>query len=152
MDQEHEQKAPVPVPMPVPAAAAAAEKEKKKKFRRVCVFCGSSPGKRASYQAAVVQLGQQLVERGMDLVYGGGSVGLMGLVSRAVHDGGGHVLGVVPKAVLPLELIGETPGELKPVAGMHQRKAEMARHSDAFIALPGLISPSVRHCCLVASS
>ncbi|XP_066366792.1 probable cytokinin riboside 5'-monophosphate phosphoribohydrolase LOGL5 [Miscanthus floridulus] len=136
MDQEHEQQAPVPVP--AAAAAAAAEKEKKKKkFRRVCVFCGSSPGKRSSYQAAAVQLGQQLVERGMDLVYGGGSVGLMGLVSRAVHDGGGHVLGVVPKAVLPLELIGETPGELKPVAGMHQRKAEMARHSDAFIALPG---------------
>ena len=115
MDEEHEQQQPVPVPV---AAEAAVEKDNKKTAKRnnkVCVFCGSSPG----------------VERGMDLVYGGGSVGLMGLVSRAVHDGGGHVLGVVPKAVLPLELIGETPGELKPVAGMHQRKA------DAFIALPG---------------
>ncbi|WVZ61346.1 hypothetical protein U9M48_011242 [Paspalum notatum var. saurae] len=77
------------------------------------------------------------VERGIDLVYGGGSVGLMGLVSRAVHNGGGHVLGIVPKSVLPRELIGDTPGETKAVAGMHQRKAEMARRSDAFIALPG---------------
>ncbi|OEL25468.1 putative cytokinin riboside 5'-monophosphate phosphoribohydrolase LOGL5 [Dichanthelium oligosanthes] len=107
------------------------------RFRRVCVFCGSSPGKKAAYQLAAVQLGHQLVERGIDLVYGGGSVGLMGLISRAVHNGGGHVLGVVPKAVLPRELIGDTPGELKAVSGMHQRKAEMARNSDAFIALPG---------------
>ncbi|KAG8061894.1 hypothetical protein GUJ93_ZPchr0003g17649 [Zizania palustris] len=107
------------------------------RFRRVCVFCGSSPGKKPAYHLAAVQLGHHLVERGIDLVYGGGSVGLMGLVSRAVHGGGGHVLGVVPKAVLPRELIGETLGELKAVSGMHQRKAEMARHSDAFIALPG---------------
>ncbi|CAN6296967.1 unnamed protein product, partial [Urochloa humidicola] len=77
------------------------------------------------------------VDRRIDLVYGGGSIGLMGLVSRAVHKGGGHVLGIVPKAVLPRELIGDTPGELRAVAGMHQRKAEMARNSDAFIALPG---------------
>ncbi|XP_006652045.1 probable cytokinin riboside 5'-monophosphate phosphoribohydrolase LOGL5 [Oryza brachyantha] len=110
---------------------------KKSRFRRVCVFCGSSPGKKASYHLAAVQLAHHLVERGIDLVYGGGSVGLMGLVARAVHGGGGHVLGVVPKSLLPRELIGETPGELKAVAGMHQRKAEMARHSDAFIALPG---------------
>ncbi|PAN43927.1 hypothetical protein PAHAL_9G003800 [Panicum hallii] len=107
------------------------------RFRRVCVFCGSSPGKKAAYQLAAVQLGRHLVERGIDLVYGGGSVGLMGLVSRAVHSGGGHVLGIVPNAVLPRELIGDTPGELKDVSGMHQRKAEMARNSDAFVALPG---------------
>lgn len=117
------------------------KKKKKKKtasrFRRVCVFCGSSPGKKASYQVAAVQLGQQLVERGIDLVYGGGSVGLMGLVSRAVHGGGGHVVGVVPNGVLPRELIGETLGEVRAVGSMHQRKAEMARESDAFIALPG---------------
>ncbi|XP_062213085.1 probable cytokinin riboside 5'-monophosphate phosphoribohydrolase LOGL5 isoform X2 [Phragmites australis] len=106
------------------------------RFRSVCVFCGSSPGKKAAYQVAAIQLGHLLVERGIDLVYGGGSVGLMGLISRAVHNGGGHVLGVVPKAVLPREVIGETLGEVKAVSGMHQRKAEMARHSDAFIALP----------------
>ncbi|KAK3148703.1 hypothetical protein QOZ80_3AG0207580 [Eleusine coracana subsp. coracana] len=114
-----------------------AKKMPASRFRRVCVFCGSSPGKKAEYQVAAIQLGHQLVERGIDLVYGGGSVGLMGLISRAVHNGGGHVLGVVPKAVLPREVIGETLGELKSVSGMHQRKAEMARHSDAFIALPG---------------
>ncbi|GJM97309.1 hypothetical protein PR202_ga14228 [Eleusine coracana subsp. coracana] len=115
-----------------------AKKMPASRFRRVCVFCGSSPGKKAEYQVAAIQLGHQLVERGIDLVYGGGSVGLMGLISRAVHNGGGHVLGVVPKAVLPREVIGETLGELKSVSGMHQRKAEMARHSDAFIALPGI--------------
>ncbi|CAM0878194.1 unnamed protein product [Alopecurus aequalis] len=107
------------------------------RFRRMCVFCGSSPGKKLSYQLAAVQLGQQLVERGIGLVYGGGSVGLMGLLSHAVHSGGGRVIGVVPEAVLPSKLIGETPGEVKAVSGMHQRKAEMARSSDAFVALPG---------------
>lgn len=131
-------------PAPVPVRVAASNKKAKtaplsssSRFRRVCVFCGSSPGKKAAYQAAAVQLGQQLVDRGIGLVYGGGSVGLMGLVSRAVHNAGGHVTGVVPKAVLPRELIGDTPGELKSVPGMHARKAEMARRSDAFIALPG---------------
>jgi len=126
--------------MEQPQVVPAANKNKSSsscRFRRVCVFCGSSPGKKAAYQLAAVQLGHHLVERGIDLVYGGGSVGLMGLVSRAVHSGGGHVLGIVPKAVLPRELIGDTPGELKDVSGMHQRKAEMARNSDAFIALPG---------------
>ncbi|KAG2533731.1 cytokinin riboside 5'-monophosphate phosphoribohydrolase LOG3-like isoform X1 [Panicum virgatum] len=126
--------------MEQPQVVPAANKNKSSsscRFRRVCVFCGSSPGKKAAYQLAAVQLGHHLVERGIDLVYGGGSVGLMGLVSRTVHNGGGHVLGIVPKAVLPRELIGDTPGELKDVSGMHQRKAEMARNSDAFIALPG---------------
>ncbi|CAN6280499.1 unnamed protein product [Urochloa humidicola] len=116
---------------------ATKNKQSSSRFRRVCVFCGSSPGRKAAYQLAAVQLGAHLVDRGIDLVYGGGSIGLMGLVSRAVHKGGGHVLGIVPKAVLPRELIGDTPGELRAVSGMHQRKAEMARNSDAFIALPG---------------
>jgi uncharacterized protein (TIGR00730 family) len=107
------------------------------RFSRVCVFCGSSPGKKAAYQLAAVQLGQLLVEHGIGLVYGGGSMGLMGLVSRTVHGGGGHVIGVVPNTLLPRELIGETPGEVRAVSGMHQRKAEMARRSDAFVALPG---------------
>ncbi|XP_038973260.1 cytokinin riboside 5'-monophosphate phosphoribohydrolase LOG1-like isoform X2 [Phoenix dactylifera] len=77
------------------------------------------------------------VERNIDLVYGGGSVGLMGLVSQAVHDGGRHVLGVIPKTLMPREITGETVGEVRAVSGMHQRKAEMARQADAFIALPG---------------
>ncbi|KAJ6306354.1 hypothetical protein OIU78_021632 [Salix suchowensis] len=110
---------------------------KKSRFRRVCVFCGSSPGKNPNYQHAAIQLGKQLVERNIDLVYGGGSIGLMGLVSQAVHDGGRHVLGVIPKTLMPREITGETVGEVRAVSGMHQRKAEMARQADAFIALPG---------------
>ncbi|XP_058006914.1 cytokinin riboside 5'-monophosphate phosphoribohydrolase LOG1-like isoform X2 [Hevea brasiliensis] len=78
-----------------------------------------------------------LVERKIDLVYGGGSVGLMGLISQTVFNGGCHVLGVMPKALSPHEISGETIGEMRTVADMHQRKAEMARHADAFIALPG---------------
>uniref|UniRef100_A0A9I9DY92 Cytokinin riboside 5'-monophosphate phosphoribohydrolase n=1 Tax=Cucumis melo TaxID=3656 RepID=A0A9I9DY92_CUCME len=106
-------------------------------FKRICVFCGSSPGKKTSYKDAAIELGKELVSRDIDLVYGGGSVGLMGLVSQAVHNGGRHVVGVIPKTLMPREITGETVGEVKAVADMHQRKAEMARRSDAFIALPG---------------
>ncbi|KAJ6336288.1 hypothetical protein OIU77_026095 [Salix suchowensis] len=109
----------------------------KSRFRRVCVFCGSSPGKNPNYQHAAIHLGKQLVERNIDLVYGGGSIGLMGLVSQAVYDGGRHVLGVIPRTLMPREITGETVGEVRAVSGMHQRKAEMARQADAFIALPG---------------
>ncbi|CAN6273548.1 unnamed protein product [Urochloa humidicola] len=107
------------------------------RFRRICVFCGSSHGKKKSYQDAAIELGKELVARNIDLVYGGGSVGLMGLVSQAVYNGGRHVIGVIPKTLMPREISGETVGEVKAVADMHQRKAEMARQSDAFIALPG---------------
>ncbi|KAH0452085.1 hypothetical protein IEQ34_019384 [Dendrobium chrysotoxum] len=107
------------------------------RFRRICVFCGSSPGRNASYREAAVELGNELVARGIDLVYGGGSVGLMGLVSQAVHNGGRHVLGVIPKSLMTSEIIGETVGEVRAVSDMHERKAEMARQADAFIALPG---------------
>ncbi|KAH0460227.1 hypothetical protein IEQ34_010890 [Dendrobium chrysotoxum] len=106
-------------------------------FKRICVFCGSSTGKKAGYREAAVELGKELVARGIDLVYGGGSVGLMGLVAHAVHDGGGHVLGVIPKSLMPREITGETVGEVRAVSDMHERKAEMARQADAFIALPG---------------
>ncbi|KAA8544067.1 hypothetical protein F0562_021756 [Nyssa sinensis] len=111
---------------------------KQSKFKRICVFCGSSPGKKSSYKDAAIELGRELVSRNIDLVYGGGSIGLMGLVSQAVYTGGRHVIGVIPKTLMPREITGETVGEVKAVADMHQRKAEMARHSDAFIALPGL--------------
>lgn len=86
------------------------------RFKNVCVFCGSSPGKKSSYQDAAVELGKELVSRNIDLVYGGGSVGLMGLVSQAVHEGGRHVLGVIPKTLMPREITGETVGEVKAVA------------------------------------
>ncbi|KAG6744106.1 hypothetical protein POTOM_052815 [Populus tomentosa] len=73
------------------------------KFKRICVFCGSSQGKKTSYQVAAIDLGNELVSRNIDLVYGGGSIGLMGLVSQAVHDGGRHVIGVIPKTLMPRE-------------------------------------------------
>ncbi|PIN10493.1 hypothetical protein CDL12_16915 [Handroanthus impetiginosus] len=113
------------------------EKIVKSRFKRVCVFCGSSSGKRDCYRDAALDLGKELVTKRLDLVYGGGSIGLMGLVSQAVHGGGGHVLGIIPKTLVGKEKIGESVGEVRMVADMHQRKAEMARHSDCFIALPG---------------
>lgn len=110
---------------------------KPSRFKRICVFCGSSPGNNPIYRVAAIQLGDELVERKIDLVYGGGSIGLMGLISQAVYNGGRHVIGVIPKSLMPKEITGETIGEVKPVSNMHQRKAEMARQADAFIALPG---------------
>ncbi|KAK9940108.1 hypothetical protein M0R45_016783 [Rubus argutus] len=109
------------------------------KFKRICVFCGSSPGKKSSYKDAAIELGEELVSKDIDLVYGGGSIGLMGLISQAVYDGGRHVIGVIPKTLMPREITGETVGEVKAVADMHSRKAERrnAKQSDAFYALPG---------------
>ncbi|KAK3436012.1 cytokinin riboside 5'-monophosphate phosphoribohydrolase LOG8 [Eucalyptus grandis] len=107
------------------------------KFRRVCVFCGSNSGHRQVFGDAALELGDELVKRKTDLVYGGGSVGLMGLISQKVFDGGCHVLGVIPKALMPLEISGQTIGEVRTVLDMHERKAVMAREADAFIALPG---------------
>ncbi|KAG0519503.1 hypothetical protein BDA96_09G270200 [Sorghum bicolor] len=111
--------------------------ERRSRFRRICVYCGSAKGKKPSYQDAAIQLGNQLVERGIDLVYGGGSIGLMGSVSHAVHAGGRHVMGIIPKSLMPREVTGEPVGEVRAVSGMHERKAEMARFADAFVALPG---------------
>lgn len=107
------------------------------RFKSVCVFCGSSAGNRDCYGNAAVELGQELVARKVDLVYGGGSVGIMGLVSGAVHSGGGRVVGIIPRSLMAREITGETFGEVKEVASMHQRKVEMARCADAFVALPG---------------
>eukprot|EP00258_Populus_trichocarpa_P048287 XP_024464306.1 cytokinin riboside 5'-monophosphate phosphoribohydrolase LOG1 isoform X1 [Populus trichocarpa] len=115
----------------------SARSEKKGRFKRICVFCGSRAGYKSSFSDASLELGKQLVRRKIDLVYGGGSAGLMGLISRTVFNGGCHVLGVIPKALMSHEISGEAVGEVKTVADMHQRKAEMAKHADAFIALPG---------------
>ncbi|KAM3374169.1 hypothetical protein P3S68_012883 [Capsicum galapagoense] len=107
------------------------------KFKRICVFCGNSQAKKSSYQDLAIELGKELVSRNIDLVYGGGSIGLMGLVSQAIDGDGRHIIGVISKTLMPRELTGETVGEVKVVTNMHQRKTQMARHSDAFIALPG---------------
>ncbi|CAN6289464.1 unnamed protein product [Urochloa humidicola] len=112
--------------------------QRSSRFERICVFCGSSQGKKTSYHDAAIALAKELVSRGIDLVYGGGGIGLMGLVSQSVHRGGRRVVGVIPRTLMTTpEIVGETVGEVVPVADMHQRKAEMARQSDAFIALPG---------------
>ncbi|XP_020214759.2 cytokinin riboside 5'-monophosphate phosphoribohydrolase LOG1 [Cajanus cajan] len=118
-------------------AKVSSENNQKGRFQRICVFCGSRVGYKSSFSDAALELGKLLVERKIDLVYGGGRLGLMGLISQTVLKGGCHVLGVIPQALLPREISGETFGEVKTVADMHERKSVMAKHADAFIALPG---------------
>ncbi|CAN1215928.1 Cytokinin riboside 5'-monophosphate phosphoribohydrolase LOG5 [Linum perenne] len=123
------------------SAPITKEAARKSRFKRVCVFCGSSTGKRICYKDAAIELAHELVVRRLDLVYGGGSIGLMGLVSQAAHLGGCNVHGIIPRTLMSKEITSETVGEVRPVADMHQRKAEMACHSDCFIALPvGLLN------------
>ena len=106
-------------------------------MRRVCVFCGSSHGVRPAYAAAARTLGRLLVERGLGLVYGGGNVGLMGVIADAVLEAGGEVLGVIPHALMAREIGHPGVTEMHVVDSMHERKALMADRADAFIALPG---------------
>jgi uncharacterized protein (TIGR00730 family) len=105
--------------------------------KRVCVFSGSSPGADVAYRAAAVDLGHRLAERGIELVYGGASVGLMGSVADAAMEGGGHVIGVIPQSLVDREVAHAALSDLRVVDSMHERKALMAELSDAFIALPG---------------
>jgi cytokinin riboside 5'-monophosphate phosphoribohydrolase len=103
----------------------------------VTVFCGSSDAVDPKYFAAAVELGGEMARRGWRLVYGGGSVGLMGALARAVLDGGGHVTGVIPRVLLELG-VGETKvSELVVTDGLRDRKAIMDERGDAFVALPG---------------
>jgi uncharacterized protein (TIGR00730 family) len=104
---------------------------------RVCVFCGSSPGVREAYLAAARSLGSLLAERGIGLVYGGASVGLMGEVADAALAGGGEAIGVIPRRLVDRELAHAGLTELHVVETMHERKALMAKLSDAFVILPG---------------
>ncbi|MDE3097752.1 MAG: TIGR00730 family Rossman fold protein [Chloroflexota bacterium] len=106
-------------------------------MRRVCVFCGSSPGARAAYADAARALGTALVRRGIGLVYGGGGVGLMTAVADSVLVAGGEVIGVIPEALVAKELAHAGLSDLRVVASMHERKALMAELADAFVALPG---------------
>jgi uncharacterized protein (TIGR00730 family) len=106
-------------------------------LRRVCVFCGSSTGTHPEYRDAAVRLADALNSRGIELVFGGGRVGLMGIVADAVLAGGGHVIGVIPHALVAREVAHRDLPDLRVVASMHERKAVMAELSDAFIALPG---------------
>jgi uncharacterized protein (TIGR00730 family) len=103
----------------------------------ICVFSGSNTGKRQEYQQAARDLGQELVARGLGLVYGGASVGLMGVIADTVLAGGGEVIGVIPRALFRREVAHEHLTTLHEVGSMHERKALMADLSDGFIALPG---------------
>jgi uncharacterized protein (TIGR00730 family) len=103
----------------------------------VTVFCGSSDAVNPKYFAAAAELGEKIARRGWRLIYGGGSVGLMGVLARAVLDAGGHVTGVIPRALLELG-VGETKvSELVVTDGLRDRKAIMDERGDAFVALPG---------------
>jgi uncharacterized protein (TIGR00730 family) len=106
-------------------------------LRRVCVFCGSSAGTRDIYQQAAQTVGRLLCQRGIDLVYGGGRVGLMGILADACLDEGGRVIGVIPQALADREVAHTGLTELRIVGSMHERKALMADLSDAFVSLPG---------------
>ena len=106
-------------------------------MRRVCVFCGSKAGESAAFREAAAELGRRLVASNLELVFGGGSVGLMGTVADAVLDAGGQVIGVIPEMLATVELLHPRVPEMHRVDSMHTRKATMAELSDAFIALPG---------------
>jgi uncharacterized protein (TIGR00730 family) len=105
--------------------------------RRVCVFCGSSPGARPEYLAEAVALGRRLGEAGLGLVYGGAQVGLMGALADAALAHGSEVIGVIPRALAGVEVAHQGLTRLVVVSTMHERKALMAQEADAFVALPG---------------
>jgi len=106
-------------------------------LRRICVYCASSPGRNPAITAATRALGELLVAEGIGLVYGGASVGLMGLVADTVMAGGGRAIGVIPRRLLPREVAHTGLTELFEVESMHERKTKMFELSDGFIALPG---------------
>jgi uncharacterized protein (TIGR00730 family) len=103
----------------------------------ICVFCGSSDGASPAYLASARATGASLAKRGIGVVYGGGRVGLMGAVADAALEAGGTVIGIIPEMLATREIAHRTLTDLHVVGSMHERKALMAAHSDAFLALPG---------------
>ena len=106
-------------------------------MKRIAVYCGSNRGAQPEYTAAAEQLGTLIARAGIELVYGGGMLGLMGTVANAALQHGGHVIGVIPEKLVIKEVVHEKLPDLRVVKNMHERKAMMAELSDAFIALPG---------------
>ena len=104
---------------------------------RLCIFCGSSPGARPDYAAATEELARLLAQRGIGVVYGGATVGLMGLLADTTLAAGGEVIGVIPAALEAKEISHRGLSDLHVVGSMHERKALMAELSDGVIALPG---------------
>jgi uncharacterized protein (TIGR00730 family) len=106
-------------------------------MKRIAVYCGSNKGLRPAYAEATENLGQHLAQRGIELVYGGGCAGLMGIVADAALKHGGHVIGVIPQSLVIKEVVHEGLPDLRVVKNMHERKALIAELSDGFIVLPG---------------
>jgi uncharacterized protein (TIGR00730 family) len=106
-------------------------------MKAVCVYCGSNPGNRPVYAERAAELGMRLAREGLAVVYGGGNVGLMGIVADAALAAGGAVIGVIPEQLVALEVAHRGLTRLEVVANMHERKARMFDLSDAFVALPG---------------
>ena len=106
-------------------------------IRRLAVYCGSAPGSTPVFADATRATAKAMVEADVDLVYGGGKLGLMGIVADTVLDLGGRVYGVIPQALVDVEVAHTRVTELYTVANMHERKAKMTDLADAFLALPG---------------
>jgi uncharacterized protein (TIGR00730 family) len=106
-------------------------------IKKICVFAGSSAGAHEDYSAAARELGLALVRHEIGLVYGGSRIGLMGVLADTVLAAGGHVIGVIPDALVAKEVAHSGLPDLRVVASMHERKALMASLADAFVALPG---------------
>jgi uncharacterized protein (TIGR00730 family) len=116
------------------------------KSKRICVFCGSSMGNKNKYETVARTLAQELVRRHIGLVYGGGNIGLMGVIAEEVMAGGGEVIGVIPKFLAEKELAHSKISTLHMVESMHERKALMESESDGFIALPGGLGTLEEYC------
>src|ERR1017187_7230385 len=114
--------------------------------KRVCVFCGSSPGARPCYVAAATSLAAHLVANKISIVYGGSNVGLMGALADAALGAGGNVTGVIPRSLVEKEVAHRRLSDLRVVGSMHERKALMSELSDAFIALPGVFGTFEEFC------
>lgn len=106
-------------------------------MKRLCVYCGSSSGRQSDYARVARELARSMVNRNIDLVYGGASVGIMGEIANAVLEEGGEVIGIIPKGLFKKEVAHTGVTELREVDSMHERKTLMADLSDGFIALPG---------------
>ena len=106
-------------------------------MKNICVYCGSNPGRLPEYRGAARLLGYEMASRGLGLVYGGASIGVMGAVADAVLERGGQAIGVIPYSLATKEVSHDGLDELIVVDSMHERKARMAELSDGFIALPG---------------
>ena len=106
-------------------------------MKRICVFCGSNKGAKPAYIEAAKSLGKVLVKKNIGLIYGGGKVGLMGVIADEVLAGGGEVIGVIPQSLVAREVAHQTVTQMHIVNSMHERKALMADLSDGFMALPG---------------